>query len=198
MDEIEILKYLYENNNGEKYTDLLEYFMKEYPSPNAAVYQHIVLILTSLINRRLILLTKISNNSYKYLGQKMVKPDASGMWQTSEILTFDILKSWSNTFGMTYDGIMGKILLDGKKEIDELLFKEQLKKVNQSVIDSNNLATLTNDSIIDLNKETKNYYVQLKWATWVIAGATFISMLFSIATCHETYLQRTQEKTLSK
>lgn len=88
-------------------------------------------------------------------------------------------------------------------------------ETNKSVIESNRLSGIVNASIVDLNRETKkyysqqdetnksvvelntktkSYYTQLKWATWVIAIATIISMSFSALNLRESYLERTAIK----
>jgi hypothetical protein len=79
--------------------------------------------------------------------------------------------------------------------------REDLQDKNiQSVIDTNeslkelNTETrwyyqqqdLTNKSVVELNSKTKSYYTQLKWATWIIAIATIFTMISSILTYRAT------------
>ena len=78
--------------------------------------------------------------------------------------------------------VLLKILPLGLNRVAELKRQTKLDELNEAL-------TLSNESNIELNKETKSYYKQLKWATWVIAGATIVTMLSSIG----MYLQTKKE-----
>ena len=147
--EEEILKYVYTNSKTGSWVDVLEYLLEKYPSTTDRTFlKHIIEVLGYLREQKFI---GVSQTHYASLGNMVTNPDAPFGSGEQEFYDLACMKRRKEKPGSEMDGIMIKILYEGRKEVESWVLKEQIQSVNESLI-------ATNNSTKSLNEQTVNFY----------------------------------------
>ena len=176
MTELDILKYLQEKDIGNHYVDLLPLFSKNL-SDTKESYERLIFLLKILEEKKFIHRGKYAYG-YKNLGEQISIP---GFPPRLTQLTFEELRNRAISDPITYQ-IAFKISLDGRKEIADIEFKEQLREVNKYSIKASKSAIGTNTT--------------MRISTIVIAAATIVSAIAAFKSCTNLPSSNVQEKQL--
>ena len=145
MDEKKLLIFLY--NSDTTWINLADYFLKEYKDISDSDYKNISDKLQKILDYKLLAFT--DKNMISMLGKMQYSyPHVNGGLRDSKF-TFEEINRRRNLMPKEENyGLMAQITFEGKLQVDKWLLENQLKEVNQAVIDSAKFGKLVRNATI--------------------------------------------------